>query len=175
MLLNLGCGPCAAPGWLNCDVLHGARIEVRADVARGLPFAAETFDGVAAIHVLQDLPWPEIDPTLRELYRVLKQRGVLRIAVPDLERAIRAYLARDAGYFYVRDVDAHSIGAKLVTQIVWYGSVRTPCTFDFLEEWLQRAGFARILRRPFGHSLLADLAHLDNRERESLFVEASKG
>lgn len=105
---------------------------------------------------------------------MLKSEGVLRLAVPDLDKAIDAYRAGDATCFYVPDEDARSVAAKLITQIIWYGSVGTPCNFGYLAETLQAAGFRRVLRCSFGHSTLAGLAALDNRERESLFVEALK-
>lgn len=174
LALNLGCGPQAAEGWLNCDLGHAPGIDVMTDLRRGLPFATGALDCIAAIHVLQDLGWREIEPALHELYRVLKRGGVLRLAVPDLDKAIGAYLDGESAYFYVPDRDARSIGAKLVTQIVWYGSVRTPCTFGFLEEWLHRCGFSRVTRRAYGISDMPGLASLDNRERESLFVECVK-
>jgi hypothetical protein len=94
--------------------------------------------------------------------------------VPDIDRSIRAYLYGDARYFFVPDEDAKSIGAKFVTQVVWYGSVRTPFTFDPLDEWLRGAGFISVSRRGYGQSAVAGLAALDNRERETLFVEAVK-
>lgn len=174
LALNLGCGPYATAGWLNCDLAPVPGVDVRTDLRRGLPFAANALDCIAAIHVLQDLAWNEIAPALQELHRVLKPGGVLRLAIPDLDRAIHAYLAGEPSYFYVPDRDARSIGAKLVTQIVWYGSVRTPCTFDFLEEWLHRCGYRRVTRRTFGVSDTPGLANLDNRARESLFIEAEK-
>lgn len=172
--LNLGCGPCAQAGWLNLDLRRADGVDVRADLLRGLPLADASIDCIAAIHVLQDLPWSQIEPALRELRRVLMPGGVLRLGLPDLDRAIQAYLSGDPGYFHVPDGDAASPGAKLVTQIVWYGSVRTPFTWDFARERLQAAGFCRIERCSYGctHSIHADLAALDNRERESLFVEA---
>ncbi|HTI49209.1 MAG TPA: methyltransferase domain-containing protein [Casimicrobiaceae bacterium] len=172
--LNLGCGPFAPPGWINCDIVDEQGVGVRADLRRGLPFAVASVDCIAAIHVLQDLEWVCIAPALDELVRVLKPGGVLRLAVPDLDRAIDAYRAGDARYFYVPDRDARDVGAKLVTQIIWYGSVRTPCTFGFLKEWLANAGFDEITRRSFGVSAVDGLAELDNRERETLFVEATK-
>lgn len=172
--LNLGCGPKAAAGWLNCDVLALPGVDARMDLRRGLALTSDSIDCIAAIHVLQDLAWNEIDPALRELHRVLRPGGTLRLAVPDLDNAIRAYLAGDGGYFYVPDRDARSVGAKLVTQIVWYGSVRTPFTFGFLREWLENAGYVATARMPFGHSRVAGLAALDNRARETLFVEAVK-
>jgi hypothetical protein len=59
---------------------------------------------------------------------------------------------------------------------VWYGSVRTPFTYDFIDEWLRRAGFRDVTRCAFKqtHSVHADIVALDNRERESLFVEAER-
>src|SRR4051812_14199971 len=173
--VNLGCGRNVARGWLNVDLqpVEGA---VRGDVRAGLPLADASVDCIAAIHLLQDLPYPDIAPALAELRRVLKARGVLRLAVPDLDRALRAYLSGDKAYFYVPDEHAKSVGAKLVTQIVWYGSVRTPCTFDFLREWLLAARFREIRHCEYRvtHSRFPELAQLDNRERESLFVEAKK-
>ena len=82
----------------------------------------------------------------------------------------------DAAYFHVPDRDACSPGAKLVTQLVWYGSVRTPMNFEFIAEWLEKSGFRHIRRCEFRktHSPYSELATLDNRERESLFVEAEK-
>jgi predicted SAM-dependent methyltransferase len=124
--------------------------------------------------VLQDLPWDAVALALREIHRVLKPGGVVRLAVPDLDKAIRAYLAKDGAYFYVPDRDAASVGAKLVTQITWYGSVRTPFTFEFLSEWMSGAGFSGITKQAFGKSGSPALASLDNRERESLFVEGTR-
>ena len=172
--LHLGCGPFAVPGWINVDRRALPGVDVAADVCGGLPFAPGAFDAAVAIHVLQDLPWGDIPPALRELRRVLRPGGVLRLGLPDLDRAIDAYRRGDHRHFYVPDRDARSIGAKLVTQITWYGSVRTPFTADYAEEVLRGAGFREVARCVFRESRYGDpaLAGLDNRERESLFVEA---
>ncbi len=172
--INLGCGPDARPDWINCDIAALPGVDLRCDVRRGLPFERDCVDAIAAIHLIQDLAWNQIEPLLAELHRILRPGGLLRLGAPDLDKAIAAYLAPDPRYFYVPDEHARSIGAKLVTQIVWYGSVRTPCNFGFLDEWLQAAGFVDIRRHSFNDSALPGLAALDNRERESLFVEARK-
>jgi predicted SAM-dependent methyltransferase len=174
--LNLGCGPRPAPGWLNADRQPAEGIDLCGDIRDGLALADDAVDCIAAIHFLQDLPWDAIGGALREMRRVLKPGGVLRIAVPDLDRAIDAYRRGDAGYFFVPDADARAVGAKLVTQIIWYGSVRTPFTFDFAREWLADAGFRDVARCAYRETLHGDAAivALDNRERESLFVEARK-
>jgi len=173
--LNLGCGPLGRDGWINVDRHALPGVNVCGDaVLDGLPFRTHSFDAAVAMHVLQDMPWGHIPVALRELHRVLVPGGVLRLGLPDLDRAIAAYQRGDAGYFHVPDSDARCIGAKLITQIIWYGSVFTPFTFEFAEELLVRAGFADVRRCGFGQSVHGDaqLAALDNRERESFYVEA---
>lgn len=169
--LNVGCGRAPAAGWINCGRALRAGVDVCGDARGRLPLATGAVAAIAAIHLLQDLQWTDIAPTLAEFRRVLSPGGTLRLGLPDLDRAIRAYLEGDAAWFYVPDHDAQSPGAKLVTQIVWYGSAHTPMTFGFIAERLDRAGFTAIERRTFGDSRVPGLAALDNRMRESFFVE----
>jgi predicted SAM-dependent methyltransferase len=156
--------------------ITGKGIDLVGDIRSGLALESDSIDYVVGIHVLQDLPFPDIPAALAELKRVLKPRGLLRLGLPDLDLAIRAYLAGDHAYFYVPDTEARQIGTKLVTQIVWYGSVRTPMTFDCMQELLGNQGFEEIRRCQFRHteSPYPDITCLDNRPRESMFIEATK-
>jgi predicted SAM-dependent methyltransferase len=172
----VGCGPCVLAGWINVDQQPRHRIDLAADLRTSLALQSDSVDYIVGIHVLQDLPFLDIPPALMELQRVLKPSGLIRLALPDLDRAICAYLTGDHDYFYVPDTDARLIGTKLVTQIVWYGSVRTPMTFDCMQELLANQGFEHIRRCAFGQTAgpYPDITCLDNRPRESLFIEATK-
>lgn len=174
--LNWGCGPVRPPEWVNSDVEPGDGVDLPCDIRQGLPVPDDTFDCVVSIHVLEQLPYLELDAALRELRRVLKPGGIIRLAVPDLDRAIMAYREGDPRYFYVPDRDVASIGGKLSVQMTWYGSSRSLFTYDFLEELLGRTGFHEIRRCAFRETGSDDpaIVTLDNRERESLFVEAMK-
>jgi SAM-dependent methyltransferase len=174
--LNIGCGPNPVDGWLNLDRRWHQGVDLCCDLREPIPLGDASIDYAVAIHVLQDMAWGDLPRAVSEMRRVLKPDGVLRLALPDLERAIDAWRRGDSGYFYVPDEDARSIGAKLVTQIIWYGSVRTPFTFDFAAELLTNSGFRTASRCAFRQTCSAwpEIVVLDNRERESLFVEAVK-
>ncbi len=174
--LNWGCGPDPAPGWINSDLLQRPGIDLSGDIRDGLPLESNSLQYIASIHALQDLPYLDIVPALRELHRVLEPSGVLRLALPDLERAIAAYLRNDAAYFYIPDSESATISGKLIVQMTWYGSNRMMFTYDFARELLLRAGFSGVTRCAYQQtaSRYPEIVTLDNRERESLFVEAVK-
>ena len=85
--LNWGGGPTPPSGWINADLLREPGIELSGDIRDGLALADESIDYAVSIHGLQDLPYLDVVPALRELRRVLRRGGVLRLALPDLERS----------------------------------------------------------------------------------------
>jgi SAM-dependent methyltransferase len=174
--LNWGCGSEPSPGWINSDRKEGAGIDLSCDILDGLPLDDDSIDYAVSIHALPELPLEHLVPALREIRRVLRPRGVLRLALPDLDRGFRAYLDGERDYFFVPDDDARSLGGKLVTQLLWYGHTRSLFTADFIEELLRKAGFDEIVHCRFMEtsSRFPEIVELDNRERESLFVEAVK-
>jgi SAM-dependent methyltransferase len=174
--LNWGCGPTPPSRWINADRLCAPGVTLRSDIRDGLALPDDSVDYAVAIHALQDLPYLDVVPALRELRRVLRPGGVLRLGLPDLERSIDAWLRRDAAYFYIPDDEARSLGGKLILQAIWYGSTRTPFTWDFFHELATKAEFRRVTRCKFRYtgSAWPDIVSLDNRERETLLVEAAK-
>lgn len=172
--MNWGCGSWTEPGWINCDQKEGPGVDISCDIREGLPLEDGALDYVVSIHALPEVPLPDLVPVLRELRRVLRPGGTLRLALPDLDRGIAAYQRGDRDYFLIRDEDARSMGAKLITQMLWYGYSRTLFTHDFIAEQLERAGFAGITRCAYRRTASAHpgIVELDNREDESLFVEA---
>jgi SAM-dependent methyltransferase len=174
--LNWGCGEHPDPGWINSDIKKGPGIDLPCDIRDGLPLEDDSIDYVVSIHALPEIPYPELVDALSELRRVLKPGGTLRIALPDLDRGIEAYLTNDPDYFLIPDEDAERLGSKFVTQLVWYGYSRSLFTFDFTEEILGKAGFTEVIRCEYQKtaSPFPEIVELDSRERESLFVEAIK-
>jgi predicted SAM-dependent methyltransferase len=174
--LNWGCGPQPVPGWLNADRRPAPGVDLCGDIRDGLPLPDDSLAYIVSIHALQELPYLDTVPALQELRRVLEPGGVLRLSLPDLDRGIAAYLRNDSGYFYVPNEETRTISGKLIVQMTWYGASRMLFTFEFVDELLRRAGFATVARCAFRQtaSCFPEIVSLDNRERESLFVEAVK-
>jgi hypothetical protein len=57
--LNWGCGTHPEPGWLNSDSKEGPGIDISCDIRAGLPLEDDSFDYVASIHALPELPYPD--------------------------------------------------------------------------------------------------------------------
>ncbi len=174
--LNWGCGNTGAPGWVNSDIKDGPGIDLSCDIRAGLPVDDDTFDYVASVHALPMISFPDLVPVLRELRRTIKPDGVLRLVLPDVDKGIAAYLAGDRSHFLVPDDDVRSLGGKFVVHMLWYGWSVTLFTADFIEELLEKAGFRAIAHCKLGQtsSRWPEIVELDNRESESLFVEAVK-
>jgi SAM-dependent methyltransferase len=174
--LNWGCGSRGEPGWINSDQKDGPGIDISCDIRNGLPLESGSIDYIVSIHALPEVPYPDLVPVLQQLRRVLKPNGVLRLSLPDLDKGIQAYLRNDRDYFLIPDEEMKSTGGKFILQLIWYGYSRTLFTYDFIREILIKAGFVRVSRCSYKgtNSPYSDIVELDNREQESLFVEAVK-
>jgi predicted SAM-dependent methyltransferase len=175
-VLNWGCGDHLVGGWINSDVKDEPGIDLVADIRRGLPLEADSVDAVVSVHALPELSYADQVPALRELRRVLRPGGVLRLALPDFDRAIAAYQGGEEGYFQVPPEEIASHGGRFLAHSLWFGYTRTLFTADFVAELLEKAAFERVrvcaYRRtasPFG-----SVVRLDNRPRESMYLEARK-
>jgi SAM-dependent methyltransferase len=173
--LNWGCGEWVVPGWVNSDIKGGHGV-VACDIRQGLPFEADEFDYVVSIHALPELSYNELVPAVAELRRVVKPGGTLRLALPDLEKSMDAYRRRDRDYFLIPDEVMSTLGGKLALHVVWYGYSRTVFVPEFIEELLLKAGFTDVHHVGYRETRSAypEIVSLDNREAESLFVEAVK-
>ena len=67
---------------------------MQCDLSRRLPFPDNDFDVVYHSNVLEHIRRDDASAFMRECFRVLKPGGILRVAVPDLERICRLYLEK---------------------------------------------------------------------------------
>lgn len=92
--LNLGCGKRYHPDWTNIDIHPQGPGVIAYDLTKGIPMADNSCDLVYHSNLLEHLRPPEACSLMKECFRVLKGGGILRVAVPDLERICRMYLIK---------------------------------------------------------------------------------
>lgn len=181
--LNWGCGPDMRAGWVNSDVMRYPAVHDNGvlvtqghlgDIRDGLPYRAGQFEYAASHHALQMLAWPELVPALAELRRVLRPGGWLRLTVPDLEAALRAWTDDDVGWFPIADEHEPAIDGKLCMYLTQAGASRSVFTAAWLSDLLRRAGFDAAARLRPGMTLCPDagIMELDSRPAESILMEA---
>jgi len=89
--VNLGCGNHFHEDWVNVDFAVSGKDVIAHNLNLGIPFQNDSFDVVYHSHVLEHFAKQNAGFFVRECYRVLKNEGIIRIAVPDLEQIIIEY------------------------------------------------------------------------------------
>ena len=133
------------------------------NVTRKFPFDDETFDFVYSSHMLEHLCPTNAKHCLREIHRVLKSGGIVRIVVPDLDRVLNKYVREAPEAFLAELFEANQTSAKNMHH--WHYN---ECS---LRTSLEEAGFSSVSKELFRHGRCPDLDRIEHRE-ESLFMEA---
>lgn len=90
--LNLGCGSRFHPDWVNIDGKSSDPSVIEHDLRKGIPYPDNGVQVVYHSHVLEHFQKDDAVRFLKECHRALAPGGVIRIAVPDLERIAKHYL-----------------------------------------------------------------------------------
>lgn len=180
LLVNVGCGPQVCEGFLNIDLFPARPDVLRYDCRRGLPLADSSAAAIKIEHFVEHLePREELPLVLSDCHRVLEPGGVLRIAVPDAEQYVRAYVTDSAAPY--APLGMPSLPSDLPTRMDVLNHVfhqwhehRWGYDYETLEHRLRRAGFRTVERSAFRRSRLPVLADVDlpGHAPYSLYVEA---
>jgi predicted SAM-dependent methyltransferase len=141
--LNLGSGTVPLEGFTNVDALPDAPgVDVVADLSQPLPFANGAADLVYAAHVLEHFPTDEVPRLLADWRRVLREGGILLVAVPDLDVIARTIVDERPGWF----TPPHGpwLGAIYGGQKDEYDFHKTGFTAPWLSWLLDEAGFGSV-------------------------------
>ncbi len=90
--LNIGCGTKYNEDWVNIDMYSPSSDVLKCNILKGIPFPDESFEIVYHSQVLEHIPKEKAFDFVKECYRVLKNDGIIRIVVPDLENIAREYI-----------------------------------------------------------------------------------
>jgi SAM-dependent methyltransferase len=135
------------------------------NVARRFRFEDASFEAVYASHLLEHLHTDVAEHCLRETYRVLAPGGVLRLAVPDLDRMVGDYDPADPDHFLWGIYQGRGRRAKRTARHWWHYNASS------LTALLTSLGFSDVVRCGFHEGRCPDLERIEHREW-SLFVEA---
>jgi predicted SAM-dependent methyltransferase len=178
--LHLGCGPKYLNGFVNIDANLQHKLDLWLDVRNGLPFPDNAVDSIYSTHMLEHFYQDELERLLSECRRVLKPSGGVRFIVPNLGTAIAAYMQNENKWFYDYPFKLDSLGSRFSNFIFCGGQHRTAFDFSSMREFLERAGFGKVLHVHEGESILyhADVPPYEPGDRRdlshSLYVEAFK-
>lgn len=195
--LNLGSGPDGVKGWTNFDwgvlplvnrlglikLLVNLKVISSnylrewpefslVDIRKGLPVESKSVDWIYCSHVLEHFERYETGNLLKEIKRVLRKGGRVRIVLPDLKKVIKKY-GEDADEFcrkfwgYEKDKTAG-----------WQSSFIRPHHWMYneksFEKILRESGFKKIELKGYQESLMPDVEKLDLKLHEdiSMYIEA---
>ena len=147
-------------------VLRGPRLErfkslpeniLVHNLSQGIPFPDSSVDAVYHSHLLEHLDKEVAIAFTKQIYRVLRPNGLIRISIPDFERYARDYInALDSNYdFQSINIDTEKFIDNMIGQSVMrnsLGTVKQQRILRFLENLI--LGDAR--KRGYTHQWMYD-------------------
>jgi len=182
--LNVGSFINCFHGWINIDRLDLSEFARRngyvfkqLDVRNGLPYRDESVDIILASHFLEHLTREEGERFLKECFRVLKPRGIIRLAVPDSKLLTQKYLKGEVMEY--RHVNVGVENAKDDAEALFHlllAGHQTVYDEESLKALLEKVGFVEVKRMPFNksRSKVIEKQTFDMYPTLSLYVEAEK-
>jgi predicted SAM-dependent methyltransferase len=163
------------------DWLRQNRIEW-ADVSRRIPCRDASVDTIYTSHMVEHLDKWEVQNFLREVKRVLRRKGTLRIAVPNLALYINEYQNDGNADRFIEETRLAVAKPRGFIQRLKYlltGARHHHWMYDAasLTALLSEAGFTDVRVLPPGQTTIEDPGELNLFERaeNSLYVEGKNG
>ncbi|WP_233707863.1 class I SAM-dependent methyltransferase [Helicobacter cinaedi] len=149
--LNFACGSRIHPDWVNIDFSPIDKRVGKVNLLGTLPFADKSFDVAYSSHFLEHLTPQKALYILKEIKRILKPNGIVRLVVPDLENLASVYLST-LSRLVDSKVDSSMDSKKRDSN--WGGGEQMPTQeFERLEfeyDWLMIEMFDQMVRMQSG-------------------------
>lgn len=190
--LHIGAGSNVLAGWLNVDYFALRLRVLHMDATRKFPFEDARFDYVFNEHMIEHIPHIGAMKMLREIHRVLKPGGILRVSTPDIGFLVdllkdelsslqTRYVEESARHYVPSALPGHE--AVFVVNNFFYNFGHCMImTKGLLRAMLEDAGFRNIVEKEILQSDYEELRGLENvnklstgfLELESMIFEATK-
>ena len=194
---HIGCGYTIGKNWFNYDNSLVAAIErvpilkmliklnnkkfpqglMYGNIVKNLLCAENTADNIYCSHVLEHVPLNDGKKILRNIYRMLKTGGILRIIVPSLEARVKKYIQNKDAHSFIQSLgcfknDENDNFLKKLRFL--FGASRHKWMFDknSLYDELKDAGFddSKIRVCEFSDSGLDIFSEVEDKDR---FIESN--
>jgi len=185
--INLGCGAIYVEGMINIDFFTNRTKDYGLDLRYPFRIDADCIDGIFTDHTLEHLTHSEIDNTLSESFRMLKEGSKIRIIVPDMAIFIQKYCENDTDWFekwknIVLKDDSRKHMHKYFTKIFALNFTsnfyyhQSSWDFEMAKYFLEKNGFSNVTKCSFreGTNELIHDKDSEDRKMVSLYVEATK-
>jgi predicted SAM-dependent methyltransferase len=177
--LHLGCGMKYIESYKHVDIIEAPHIDYNNSVDDLSDFEDNSIDLIYASHVLEHFGRYEVEDVLKGWYRILKDNGLIRIAVPDFAAVVRIYAQEG-----LKDGFSGIVGLVCGGQKNNYDYHKIIFDEPFLTSLLMKVGFRNITKwdwRNTEHSHIDDysqsyIPHMDkdNGSLMSLNIQANK-
>jgi len=175
--LDIGCGPNISTDFVNLDYSWTPKIDVCWDLTKNdLPFSDNRFKGIYTEHCFEHITFEEFKRNMKEIHRILKPGGTLRLIMPDGELYLDIYHSRKNGENIKMPYEEGYISTiHRINGIFRNHGHQFIYDYATVKIILEGAGFTQISKEQFKQGkdklLLRDTEH---RAFESLYVEATK-
>jgi len=139
VFLHLGCGQINHPKFINIDVIPSRHIHYVRRIDNLSIFKDCSVDLIYASHCLEHFPFSAVPIILKEWYRVIKPKGILRLSVPDFDLLLNIY--NETGH-NIKNIIQPLMGG----QGSKYNFHYSVFNFKSLEAELYAIGFAEVRR-----------------------------
>jgi SAM-dependent methyltransferase len=166
--LEIGPGSVRIVGFETLNIIWNKGVDYILNASARLPFDENTFEIVHASHVLEHIPWYQVEDTLKEWIRIIKPGGHLEVCVPDGLKICKILVdyelygkdntQKDGWYRYNPDKDPYKwVSGRLFTYGDGTGNPKSP-------NWHRSLFTERCLRLLFEKVGLTDIRRLKHEE-----------
>lgn len=182
LALHLGSSHNIIAGFINIDGNPLRKNTMYFDIRNKLPFGNNAVSCIFVSNVFEHFFPDEIELVIKDIYRCLSNGGIMRIVVPDLEKAISAYNNKDYKFFHDFPRSYKSLGGRFSNAMFCDAQHRLAYDFSYMSELLAYAGFnlVNIQKLEYGSSNLPSIIYEKIKPFEThfaktdLFVEVKK-
>ena len=148
---HFGCGGLNLDGWENFDI--------DVDISKPLPFPDGCASRIFAEHVLEHVTHREAWNFLQECFRLLAPSGVIRIAIPDLER-MWTQMTPEYQAAVKKDVGGDGSAKEAIRAAIFEHGHQAAWTGDLLFTFMEAIGFCPFFEQ-VGKSKFPDLSGIE--------------